>query len=300
MPLIVVSPWSKGGWVDSQLFDHTSLIRFLEARFAGESSDLIESNITPWRRAVTGDLTSAFDFEKPDRSHIELPDTSAYEPTVFVRHGDFVPVPPTDQSLPGQERGVRRARALPYSLHVHGALGPDGTFLIDFENSGQAGAVLQVRSGNSADVPRTYTVGPHKRLSDTWNATAMGLSNYDLAVYGPNGFFRSFKGGVGIGRADVNVRAVDVEDDNGITLVLTNRGSQDAGLEILDKYSGKSLKIELAHGESASNSWSLSRTFGWYEFVITVDGDPGFESRLAGHVETGRDSVSDPAMGGLV
>ena len=58
VPLLVVSPWSTGGWVCSETFDHTSLIRFIEARFG-----VGEPNITPWRRAVCGDLTSAFDFE---------------------------------------------------------------------------------------------------------------------------------------------------------------------------------------------------------------------------------------------
>ena len=58
VPMIVISPWSKGGWVNSQVFDHTSLIRFVESRFA-----VTEPNITKWRRAVTGDLTSAFDFD---------------------------------------------------------------------------------------------------------------------------------------------------------------------------------------------------------------------------------------------
>jgi phospholipase C len=49
VPMLVVSPWSKGGWVNSQVFDHTSLIRFIEARFADEFPGIIESNITPWR-----------------------------------------------------------------------------------------------------------------------------------------------------------------------------------------------------------------------------------------------------------
>ncbi|HMA50542.1 MAG TPA: phospholipase C, phosphocholine-specific, partial [Magnetospirillaceae bacterium] len=61
VPALIVSPWTKGGWVNSEVFDHTSVIRFLEARFGVK-----EPNITPWRRAVTGDLTSAFDFAKPD------------------------------------------------------------------------------------------------------------------------------------------------------------------------------------------------------------------------------------------
>jgi phospholipase C len=301
VPMIVVSPWSKGGWVNSQLFDHTSLIRFVEARFAKESPDLIESNITPWRRAVVGDLTSAFDFETPNGRRIALPSTDAYKPTDLVRHRDDVPVPPTTQALPRQEAGVRPARALPYALHAHGDLRSDGSFLISFENTGRAGAVFQVRSGNAAEVPRTYTVEPHKQLSDTWGVTTPGSSGYDLSVYGPNGFLRSFKSGVsGRGRANLDVRAVYDEDSNGITLVLLNRASRTAEITVLDKYTGRRLRRELEPGESASNRWPLTRTFGWYDFVITVDDDPVFEYRFAGHVETGEDSISDPAMGGLV
>src|SRR2546430_7398628 len=40
VPMIVISPWTKGGWVDSQVFDHTSLIRFVERRFG-----VLEPNI---------------------------------------------------------------------------------------------------------------------------------------------------------------------------------------------------------------------------------------------------------------
>jgi phospholipase C len=61
VPLCVVSPWSKGGWVNSQVFDHTSVIRFIEASFG-----VMEPNISAWRRAVCGDLTSAFNFADPD------------------------------------------------------------------------------------------------------------------------------------------------------------------------------------------------------------------------------------------
>src|SRR5262249_20389325 len=61
VPMIVVSPWSRGGWADSEAFDPTSLIRFLEARFG-----VVEPNISPWRRAVLGDLTSAFNFRRPN------------------------------------------------------------------------------------------------------------------------------------------------------------------------------------------------------------------------------------------
>ena len=118
VPMIVVSPWSKGGWVCSQVFDHTSLIRFIERRFAPQHPELIESNITPWRRAVCGDLTSAFNFADPHADAVALPDTSPYLPRNHEKQPDFVPALPAQQSLPVQESGVRSARALPYDLRV--------------------------------------------------------------------------------------------------------------------------------------------------------------------------------------
>ena len=61
VPMYVISPWSRGGWVNSQAFDHTSVLRFIEARFGVK-----ETNISPFRRAVCGDLTSAFNFATPN------------------------------------------------------------------------------------------------------------------------------------------------------------------------------------------------------------------------------------------
>src|SRR5262249_14997282 len=92
VPLIAISPWSKGGWVDSQVFDHTSLIRFIERRFG-----VVEPNITPWRRAVTGDLTSAFDFDSPNKAIVSLPSTAAYQPPNQNRYPDYVPPVPASQ-----------------------------------------------------------------------------------------------------------------------------------------------------------------------------------------------------------
>jgi phospholipase C len=302
VPMIIVSPWSKGGWVNSQVFDHTSLIRFIETRFGKEYPDLIETNITPWRRAVVGDLTTAFDFATPNAWRARLPSTAAYLPPDQVRHPDLVLVPPTDQALPKQEQGVRPARALPYALHAHGRVNAgDGSFHIDFANTGGAAAVFHVRSGNSDDAPRTYTVEPQKQLSGMWNVAMIGATDYDLSVYGPNGFLRAFKGGVAAsGRAKLDVRAVSDEARNGITLLITNRAEQSAKVRILDQYTGKRIEEKLEPGKSLSKYWSLLRSFGWYDLVVTVDQDPGFEYHFAGHVETGKDSISDPAMAGLV
>ena len=299
VPMLVVSPWSRGGWVNSQVFDHTSIIRFLEARFADQYPGLVETNITPWRRAVAGDLTSAFDFKKPEGwRNIRLPSTDDDEPEDLERQPDEEPVPPTNQSLPRQERGVRLARALPYSLNAQGTVNAgQGKFLIEFGNAGDAAAVFQVRSGNAVDAPRTYTVGPGKDVADTWD---VGPSGYDLSVYAPNGFFRSFKGGVSGNRVKLDVRARYDKWRDGITLIVSSQTSGSIKVRIRDEYTGKTVDERLTRGESTSKHWSLGRFFGWYDFVNTVDQDPGFEYELAGHVENGEDSISDPAMGGLV
>ncbi len=74
VPMLVVSPWSRGGAVCSETFDHSSVIRFLETWLG-----VPEPNISAWRRTVSGDLTSAFDFETATYSMPTLPKMSAPE-----------------------------------------------------------------------------------------------------------------------------------------------------------------------------------------------------------------------------
>ncbi|MGI8557623.1 MAG: alkaline phosphatase family protein [Solirubrobacteraceae bacterium] len=78
VPMLLVSPFARGGFVCSDTFDHTSLLRFLETRFGTEVP-----NLTSWRRAATGDLTSAFNFALPDASVPSLPQPSAADSRVL-------------------------------------------------------------------------------------------------------------------------------------------------------------------------------------------------------------------------
>jgi len=297
VPMLVISPWSKGGWVCSELFDHTSLIRFLERRFAAGRPDLIETNITGWRRAICGDLTSAFDFSTPNVARVALPDTAAYEPQNHDRHPDFVPVPPAEQALPVQERGLRHARALPYALQADGSVdAARNTLRIDFRNTGEAGACFQVRAGDGADGPWTYTVEAGKSLSDSFKAAAH-QGRYDLSVFGPSGFLRVFQGAM----SAKNAANLDVDcrydgDDLAIELEITNLGRTRVQVTVVDGYGGETVSRDLRPGESFHRRWPLERTFGWYDLTIRVDTDATFQRRLAGHVENGRDSASDPAI----
>jgi phospholipase C len=294
VPMMVISPWSKGGWVDSQVFDHTSLIRFVESRFG-----VIEPNISQWRRAVTGDLTSAFNFESPNSPVVELPDTSSYQPTTQNRYPDYVPTPPINQSLPEQEPGTRPARALPYELHVHGEVEiSERSLELSFRNSGKAAAVFQVRSGDGKTGPWTYTVDARDEASDSFGAT--GATSYDFEVFGPNGFLRTFAGSFTPGNVNLSVNVIYDREWEGIILFIRNHGSSKEELSIFDAYSGKTHKHHLQAHDSVTYTGQLQEFHGWYDLTITVESDASFKRQLAGHVETGRDSVTDPAIASAV
>jgi len=220
VPFLVISPWTKGGYVNSQVFDHTSVIQFIEKRFG-----VFKPNISPWRRAMAGDLTSRFNFAHPNDKKVSLPTTSDFLPSVNELAGGsvdtFIPSLGTVAlGVPPQEQGVRPARALPYELNVNATVNAStSAVVLTFLNTGRAAVVFQMRSGNPSDLVRTYTVEPGKDLSNTWNVS----SSYDLSVYGPNGFVRYFKGSIGSSAAALRVSSQYDRDESGsISWTVTN------------------------------------------------------------------------------
>ena len=105
VPCIIVSPWTTGGWVCSQPFDHTSVLRFLE-HFTG----VRETNISDWRRQSFGDLTAAFRFGRADDRQPRLPDTIGMLDLAKYasKHLPAPTLPGTNQQMPRQETGTRR------------------------------------------------------------------------------------------------------------------------------------------------------------------------------------------------
>ncbi|WP_250537332.1 phosphocholine-specific phospholipase C [Caballeronia sp. AZ10_KS36] len=302
VPMIVVSPWSRGGWVCSETFDHTSVIRFIQKRF-GASHRLPEPNITPWRRAICGDLTSAFDFRNPNRGMPTLPGTASYAPPDKARHPDYVPVPPVVGAMPKQEPGVRPARALPYELFVRThANASQRTVAFDFVNTGAAGAVFLLYRQGSTDAPRTYTVEAKKRLADHVATNADG--SYDFVVHGPNGFLRRVAGKAAASHSWWSreealpevAEGYDVANGN-LQLRLKNTGSGPCTFSVTNDYEpSKTVTRRVAGGETAQLYLDLRASHGWYDVRVRVDTDSAFARRFAGHVETGCDSMSDPAL----
>jgi phospholipase C len=60
-------------------------------------------------------------------------------------------------------------------------------------------------------------------------------------------------------------------------------------------YRRGSVSVQVGAGARRTRRWPLRH--GWYDVTITCAGDDVFARRLAGHVENGRPSVTDPAMG---
>ena len=290
VPMIVVSPWTKGGWVNSQTFDHTSVLRLLETRFG-----VAEPHITAWRRAVTGDLLSVFDFAaEPAGPGSALPDASALPARARARASLPRPAPPaTPGRLPRQEPGARPARALPYAFEA--TAGRTGEALVlTLVNSGRAGAGFALYPAQAeAGGPWFYAVEAGKTLKSRLAAAAA----YDLTLHGPNGFLRRFGGGA-VDPLEVG-QDYDAETD-ALILSLHNRGQAAVTVRVADAYAGGAPRRRtLAAGHTLVDLWSIAASGHWYDLTVTVEDDPAFIRRLAGHIETGRPSRSDPALEGV-
>lgn len=295
--MLIVSPWTTGGWVCSQVFDHTSVLRFLEARF-----DIPEPNISAWRRSLCGDLTAAFNFASPPEPsipHFEVPKR------IISQHRPYHV--PDVQSMPKQEPGVRKSRALPYEFFVHARLRDQETdavmekVWIDFANTGEAGVGFYVYNGvKPDDNPRRYTISANKSLSDYWLTKEVNGA-YDLSIYGPNGYHCHFGGNVeevrthGKAHPEVKVRYDVTKGD--LSLTLTNFGSAPCTFKVVNAYNkDASHSYSVTAGASVDDHWELGTSSNWYDLSITVAEMPSYMRRFAGHVETGRPGTSDPAV----
>ncbi len=299
VPMYVISPFSRGGFVNSEVFDHTSIIRFLEKRFG-----VMEPNISAWRRTVCGDLTSCFDFTAPNAALAALPETSGAADKAAALPKRTTPTTPAEIIAPVQASGVRRSRGLPYDLEVL-ELETGGALRLHFGNKGRAGAVFHVYDALRMDVPpRRYTVEPGKSLSDEWPA-----GPYDVRVIGPNGFSRAFAGsGAGVDARRPIPTFVKIPVVGGPLAFNVGFGvawRRETGLiNVRSPAYPTAMDEQTLHAPPRNtstrveHSWSLARTNGWYDFVLTRSGDPAWQRRYAGRIETGRATTSDPAMGG--
>jgi phospholipase C len=285
VPMTVISPWSTGGWVCSETFDHTSIIRFLETRFG-----VREPNITRWRRTVCGDLTSAFDFSRSPAPAPGLPvSTDGYAPPDDQRHPDAAGVqPPTRQHVPKQEPGTRPARPLGYRLKVDLVVS-ERRLAFTIANKGRLGVQLQARSNDVAGAPFSYTVGAGRTLTPTLAARG----RFDISFHGPNGFFRRFAGSTKEPLLEVHGH----REDGRLVLGLHNRSDHALRVQVADAY-GRDRTVRVRAHDRRRMRVGLAGRHGWYDVLVTVGGHPAYRRALAGRFENGRPGTSDPQLGG--
>jgi len=309
VPMLVISPWTRGGWVNSEVFDHTSVIQFLESWSAATGRSARCPYISDWRRAVCGDLTSVFDFSSPVYGLPSLP-----KPGPTISGSTCAPLPnpsPKTNAQPTQEEGTRPARALPYQPNAsitEWQYGSNNQILLWITMTNDAPLATkaahfavyanQYRSGG----PWQYTVPAQGgSVRDFFNCgSGFGDGKYDFTVIGPNRFLRRVTGNTKSGAAK-NVEVASrfaITSSTGKMAVwfdMKNGSSQQVQFKITSNNyrSDGPWTYTVTAGQSASDYFNaVAYTNGWYDFTVTVNTDSSWSRRFVGHIETGAPSVS--------
>jgi phospholipase C len=327
VPMIIASPWSRGGCVCSQVFDHTSPLLFLEKFLSHKiGRDVKEPNINQWRRTVCGDLTSAF--QAPDAVVPPLPFHDRDRFLQGIHHAQYQPVPTgfralsaeevaairkdplTTPLLPKQEPGRRRSAPLPYQLVANLSHDRQHKRLVlelraDTERFGKrsAGAafiVYAVQPSGDFTV-RNYAVEPGAKVEDTWDMSSFADCKYHLIVAGPNGFLREYHGfsdePAVLVLFDESRRPPGNDSHDHLPVTLINDDHAEKIMHIVDRsYGSPPRKVAVPTGRPLSIAIDTKPSFGWYDFSVIIPDVSGFDWRFAGRYETGTWGFTDPAM----
>ncbi|MDP9075850.1 MAG: phospholipase C, phosphocholine-specific [Bacteroidota bacterium] len=334
VPLVIASPWSKGGYVNSEVFDHTSTLQFLEKYLTAKTGKKItEPNISDWRRTVCGDLTTTF---RPyNGEEIPMPKfVGKDEHAESIHKAQFKKLPDdykllnadeialinktphTSPYMPKQEQGIKPSCALPYQLYVDGKLSADKkSFGVKFTASDKVFGDKALSSPFNVYAPgkylnedvRTwaYTAKAGDTVADEWPLTDFENSHYHLRTYGPNGFFREFKGNANDPELDVTCEYQHSLTDSkkltgNIQLALHNLSGKQHSVQVIDHaYKTNNHAVAVKPSGITNLVLNLANSHGWYDFSVKVSGSTSFEKRYAGRVETGVSSFSDPQMGNV-
>jgi phospholipase C len=261
--MTVISPWSRGGWVNSQVFDHTSVLRFLETW-----TGVKEPNISAWRRAMCGDLTSCFDFRTHDTTIPLLPDVDALRAEAD-RTQTRLPKPGVRPGALTQESGTAKARPLPYQPVAWAAVAP-GALKLNLANHGTQALQLAAYAYHAGGAPQRFDIPPSGVVTGD---VAYGAS-YDVAIHGPNGFLVEASGS-----APGLDAAVTFEATPALRVTVTNSGPAPVALNGVIVPAG------------GSHDFPLVTANGWYDVTFEA---PGWRRRFAGHLEDGRPSRTGP------
>jgi len=322
VPLVIASPWSRGGAVNSQVYDHTSILMFLEKFLSNKTGKKIqETNISAWRRTVCGDLTSVF---KPYNGEVmktpEFVKKNEFYESIHKAQFKKLPLMPDPLTkdeiaaaiggklpagkMPVQEKGSRPSNALPYELHVSANIGKDKksfNFVMearkDVFKDKAAGAPFTIYAYGKQWATRSYAVAPGQSVKDTWPLDIFENGSYHFRVDGPNGFMREYKGSINDAvLVDIGYK---VDGNKAITesiVVNMISSSSGANFEIVDNaYGQEKQTISIGKKTLINNDIDFSKSAGWYDTSIRNPGT-NFEIRFAGRIETGKEGITDPAI----
>jgi phospholipase C len=283
VPMLIASPWTRGGYVDSNVYNHTSMLEFL-ATWTGVKP----ANVTPWRASITGDLTTAFDFKNPDFSIPgNIPTLSQTWALTQLTGGSTTPPAEGDQEMPTQEPGTRPHRPSNLQLFADVTVNrKTSAVTAALTNTGTVGGSFAVYPDDYLTFGATpFTVLPWAKRSYVWEAAATG-GKYAFSVYGPDGFLTSFAGsvvpaGVNAGQIPVVTAALGREK---LELTLANEGSEAIVYTVTpNDYEGSTKTVTVRHGSSTTISWPTD-PYGYYDVVITTNSADGFRRRYAGRI----------------
>lgn len=335
VPLVIASPWSRGGWVNSQVFDHTSSLQMLEKFLSHKlGRPVTEPNISAWRRAVCGDLTSVFrpyngekiTFPTPveRNTFIEGIHKAQYKklPSNYRKLTKEEIAQANAQALPTsfmtmQEKGIRDANALPYELYAEALISKDKqSFSIimkaedDFLKEIAAGAPFQVYAPGVYKGEKVrvwdYAAAAGKAVGDSWTIKDFEKGIYHLQVYGPNGFFREFIGSSKEPMVFTRTRYQPAGNaaarlSHKLLLTFANGETTPQTVIITDNaYKQPPITVIVQPRQENVTLIDTAKSYGWYDFTVTVKGHASFSKRYAGRIETGRHSKTDPFMGGMI
>ncbi|WP_216902063.1 alkaline phosphatase family protein [Nocardia alni] len=291
VPMLVVSPWTKRA-VCSELFDHTSVLRFLE-----RVTKVAEPNISTWRRTMCGDLSALFDFTASG-----TPTIPATEHRRTGDPGTKVQPVPAKQRIPAQSPGRTTRIPLPYRLGARAQQRPDTkTITITMDNRGHAATHYRVHPNAFVEnfTPHRFDVGPGASAIQDYQSID---GRYDYTVYGADGFQRRFAGDLTQHGGTMEINATTDGEKHVIAVEFVNSSTDRAAFTVkTNAYRADGpWTITVPGGKSVTRTMTLdteARGNGWYDLTVTLASDPGFLRRVRGYAETGARGVTanDPA-----
>lgn len=291
VPMIIASPWTTGGYVNSEVSDHTSVIQFLETFLSRKTGkELKIDNMSDWRREIVGNLTTAFrqDQRTPklpifltEKGHIEAINSARLKPVPK----DFHVLNDKEQTrssrfFPRQESGIRPANPLDYYFEVN--------LLADKIVMGNAkgkSTPLNVYNRKKMDSTEKFLF-PYALYKGTSFAHPVVFDGgYDWEVFGPNGFYRNFLGPQQP-VIEVTFRALANGDAE---LGFTTFGKRGQLVFLENLYEKTKWQREINDGEKLIIP--SGKLGGWYDFRVVNNKALWL---FAGRIETGKVSSSDP------